>query len=128
MPLHVHKAWAVAALAAMIIYPAAAGASSVALKPTVCGVAANARLVAPWDPEVPQFLAVRNPNGPYGKASVAVTLDDRGNVVGTGVYESSGSALLDREALKSARLSRYAPEENQCSARSGSYVVVVDFD
>lgn len=138
MRLHVKTAWSVVALAALMSLPLAAGAASMTLKspisnsttasPVICGVSADARISIPWNPEVPQFLASRDPRGPYGEAGIAVTLDERGNVVETHVFESSGNALLDREALIAAKLSQYLPERNLCASRGGSYIVLVDFD
>jgi protein TonB len=65
--------------------------------------------------------------GYTGQAKVQVDLDASGNVVGTSIYQSTGSMELDRAALAAARASRYAPEERDCKNVAGSYLFVVDF-
>jgi TonB family protein len=62
-----------------------------------------------------------------GTAVVRVDLSDAGNVVGTYVARSSGSALLDRSALATAKMQAYAPETQACRAIAGSYAVEVEF-
>lgn len=62
-----------------------------------------------------------------GTAKVRVDLDDSGKVVGTSIYESTGSMELDRAAISAARNSRYAPEQRDCKNVAGSYLFTVDF-
>jgi TonB family protein len=44
------------------------------------------------------------------------------------IAESSGNALFDREALRVARGSRYAPAISECLPTAGSYIVEIDFN
>jgi TonB family protein len=66
-------------------------------------------------------------NGFNGTAKVKVDLDAAGKVVGTSIYESTGSVPLDQAALAAARESRYAPEERDCKDVPGSYLFAIDF-
>jgi TonB family protein len=65
--------------------------------------------------------------GAIGTASVRVALSETGAVTGADIYKSSGNAALDREAIKAARNSRYAPEIEDCQKVPGRYLFVVDF-
>jgi protein TonB len=85
-------------------------------------------------PEIPAKTLVtqtavepQDADGYTGQAKVQVDLDASGNVVGTSIYESTGSMELDRAALAAARASRYAPEERDCKNVAGSYLFIVDF-
>jgi protein TonB len=87
-------------------------------------------------PDVPAKTLVTQPpiepedaraQGLGGTAKIRVDLDALGNVMSASVYESTGSMELDRAALDAARQSRYAPEQRDCKAVSGSYLFNVEF-
>jgi TonB family protein len=140
MRLLCKPALTIAALVTSVAAPVCAGAVSMTLAATTpntvvpaslnCGRPnAAARITEPWYPVIPRIVQERNVVGnPYGAATVAIDLDSFGTVRATRIVASSGTQLLDREALVAARLSKYAPELSQCSPRSGSYLVTVDFD
>jgi protein TonB len=46
---------------------------------------------------------------PQGTVRVWIELDRTGQVLGSGVHSSSGSPLLDNEALRTVRTGRYPP-------------------
>lgn len=75
-----------------------------------------------------QAIAPEDAAGYTGTAKVRVDLDASGNVVGAGIYTSTGSMQLDRAAVQAARASRYAPEQRDCKNVPGSYLFVVDFE
>lgn len=93
-------------------------------KPACSAPDVAAKTLVTESPDVPQ-----DPSGQgyTGTAKVKVDLDASGNVLGTSIYESTGSMELDRAALDAARSSRYAPEERDCKNVSGSYLFTVDF-
>lgn len=60
-------------------------------------------------------------------AKVLINLDSLGNLVGARIANSSGSAILDDEALNAARQSKYAPESHNCTSFARSYYLDVMF-
>ena len=113
---------------------AAAGATTVRLVPlsppvigaTIgsCAVPFAPAGVTAAAPELPVIAAAQNVTG---IAAVRVALDARGRLVGESILNSSGNRWLDRAALRTARLSRYAAETRNCGRVGGEYALVVDF-
>jgi periplasmic protein TonB len=93
-------------------------------KPACSAPDIPAKTVFTQTPDVPDDVRSQ---GILGTAKVKVDLDASGDVVGTSIYESTGSMQLDQAALAAARQSRYAPEERECKNVSGSYLFTVDF-
>jgi TonB family protein len=113
---------------------AAAGATTVRLvplSPPVIGASVSTCAV-PFAPagvtaavtELPAIAVAQNASG---IAAVRVALDARGRLVGESILSSSGNRWLDRAALRTARLSRYAAETRNCGRVGGEYALVVDF-
>lgn len=75
----------------------------------------------------PEYPEIARQQGAVGVTQVKVDLDPKGNVVGASVYKSSGSPILDREAMKAARASRYRAEVENCVAVGGSYLFRAEF-
>ena len=73
------------------------------------------------------YPSMAQAQGATGTVSVRVSLSETGAVVGADVYKSSGFPALDREAVKAARNSRYAPEVEDCEKVAGRYLFVVEF-
>jgi TonB family protein len=65
--------------------------------------------------------------GAEGVTEVAVTLDANGNVTATGIYKSSGNALLDQAAIAAAKASKYQPEIVNCVKTAGQYKFRAEF-
>ena len=128
-----------AGVIASTILPVTAQAATLTLSPTaakaVTGAstscaraAAPARIVTPWNPEIPRIVELRNFGEPYGSARVAVDLDSHGALLGSRVVSSTGIAALDDAALVAARRSRYGAESRGCAAQPGTYMLMVNFD
>jgi TonB family protein len=60
-------------------------------------------------------------------SKVLINLDSVGNLVSARVANSSGNSILDDEALKAARESKYAPEFHNCTSFARSYYLDVMF-
>jgi len=73
------------------------------------------------------YPEIARQQGAVGTVTVRVNLNATGSVAGLNVYKSSGIAVLDAEALKAARNSRYSPEIEDCQRVAGQYLFVVDF-
>ncbi len=84
-----------------------------------------ANLKAPSPPEYPTIA--RN-EGITGSTVVRISLGPSGDVRNATVARSSGFAALDREALASARISKYEPETVSCRPVAGDYFVNVTFE
>jgi TonB family protein len=140
MRLPCKPATTIAALVASVAAPVSARAVNVTLLAAMPNTVVTgshdcdrpnvaARIIEPWYPTVARIVQERNVLGdPYGTATVAIDLDSLGVVRATRIVVSSGIQLLDREALVSALLSKYVPELSECTPRSGSYLITVDFD
>ena len=80
-----------------------------------------ARAVAPEKPAIAEMQKLS------GTTVVQVDLSDTGEVLGTAVARSSGSPMLDRAALATARAQAYAAEIKACRPVGGSYGIEVEF-
>jgi TonB family protein len=83
-----------------------------------------ATIVQTVDPFYPDEAANR---GITGTSVVRVALSETGAVTGVRVLKSSGSFVLDTEAMRVAKEMRYAPEMQACKAVAGSYAVEIEF-
>jgi TonB family protein len=66
-------------------------------------------------------------DGAFGTVSVRVDLDERANVTGTTVVESSGNSELEAAAVASARKTTFHPAIFACEAQKSSHVLDFDF-
>jgi len=64
----------------------------------------------------------------HADTQVLIELDSIGNLLQVQVNKSSGSTVLDQQALAAARGSKYAPEVRNCSSFKQSYYVDIMFD
>ncbi len=117
---------------------APAGAFSVAVRPlhphsaktSVVGVAGACR-----NPDVDARVAsaffempgIAEAQGATGTSGVAIELSSAGTLVSESIIQPSGNPNLDRAALLSARMSRFAPEVSNCAAVGGTYLYTVTF-
>lgn len=76
---------------------------------------------------MPEFPEIARQQGLRGTTTVKVEVDSTGKTVGSSVYASSGSKLLDDVALSAAAANAYAPATFMCVPIVGSYLFVVDF-
>ena len=83
-----------------------------------------ANLKVAYDPEYP---LIAKEQGIKGSALVHVGLARSGAVQSATIAKSSGSDILDREALASVRASKYEPETVSCQPVAGEYIVDVNF-
>jgi TonB family protein len=60
-------------------------------------------------------------------ALVRVTIGTNGTVLAASIYTSTGSADLDRAALRAARASTYAPKLVNCRPVTGTYIFRAEF-
>jgi TonB family protein len=74
-----------------------------------------------------EMPAIAAGQGATGTSGVAIELSSTGTLVSEYVIQSSGNPNLDRAALLSARMSRFAPEVTNCAAVGGSYLYTVTF-
>jgi TonB family protein len=74
-----------------------------------------------------EMPAIAEAQGATGTAGVAIQLSANGSLVAEYVLQSTGNPNLDRAALLSARMSRFAPEVSNCAAVGGSYLYTVTF-
>ena len=58
---------------------------------------------------------------------VQVTIDDKGRLLESRIYQSSNSAAIDQAALRAARQSTYAPKIENCVPVEGTYIFHADF-
>jgi TonB family protein len=94
--------------------------------PASCGAPDRpASVVRSAIPETPAFAQI---SGAAGDVVVRVDLMPDGSLQDAAVAQSSGSAALDREALRVARESEYSPALESCRAVPGSYLFTVTFD
>jgi TonB family protein len=59
---------------------------------------------------------------------VEVTVSPSGALTDANVYKSSGNSAIDREALRAAHQSTYAPKLVNCSPTSGQYLFRAEFN
>ncbi len=83
-----------------------------------------ASIVRTATPEIPPLAKLE---GASGDALVRIDLKPDGTLAGATISQSSGNAVLDREALRVARESEYGPGVESCHALSGSYLYRVSF-
>ncbi|MDE2483054.1 MAG: TonB family protein [bacterium] len=91
-------------------------------KPACAAPYVPAQAVAVVSASVPDDAAQRT-----GEAQIAVTLTPSGAVASAAIHRSTGDLMLDREALRAARASTYAPEIRDCARVGGTYLFTVDF-
>ena len=74
--------------------------------------------------EMPEIAEAK---GDSGSSVVEVDLLPSGALSHYALAQSSGNSILDDSALRTARMSKYQPETQNCVAIRGSYLLVVDF-
>lgn len=74
--------------------------------------------------ELPEIAQAK---GDSGTSVVEVDLLSSGALNHYALAQSSGNPILDDSALRTARMTSYQPETQNCAAISGSYLLVVDF-
>jgi TonB family protein len=62
-----------------------------------------------------------------GTSQVKIDLAATGDLKAASLFASSGNAVLDNAALRTAKLNRYIPETVNCRHVAGSYLVQVEF-
>ncbi len=111
------------AFAAVLFSSSVAVASA---KPASCAVADRPAVVVRWEPVQPPAIAQ------FEKLTetsvIQVDLSETGALEGAYVAASSGSAILDRAAIRALQSIVFAPETRSCKPVSGSYAVEVEFD
>jgi TonB family protein len=70
---------------------------------------------------------VAEETGARGTSVVEIDLLPNGTLGHYALAQSSGYYVLDDSALRTARLTKYQPETQNCVAIPGSYLLVVDF-
>ena len=83
-----------------------------------------ARVSRAVTPETPAIAEMQRLTG---TTMVRVDLSSTGEVLATAVARSSGSPMLDRAALATARAQGYVPEFKDCRPVAGSYGIEVEF-
>jgi protein TonB len=126
-----------------IVYSAARNLAAVALAATtlsLAGAPASAKPAAllaacPEDQPAavlshptPQMSEVAQAWGESGSVVLRIRLDASGELQDVAIKQSSGYAELDREAIRVARESRYAPATAGCAGQGGDYLYQVDFN
>lgn len=89
-----------------------------------CAPDLPARTIQAVTPDIPALAQLE---GLSGTSVVRVDLSDTGGVSGAYVAVSSGSSILDRAAIRTAKSMVYAPETRSCRAVPGSYAIQVEF-
>jgi TonB family protein len=74
--------------------------------------------------EMPEIAEAK---GDRGTSVVEIDLKPSGALNRYALAESSGSSVLDDSALRTARMTKYQAETQNCVAISGSYLLVVDY-
>jgi TonB family protein len=74
--------------------------------------------------EMPHFAEEA---GSSGTSVVEIDLLPSGALKHYALKQSSGNRVLDDSALRTARMTKYQPETQDCVAIAGSYLLVVDF-
>jgi outer membrane biosynthesis protein TonB len=102
--------------------PAAAAAAAAPAACTAPDVEASIPNVVPVD--LPPIMAGQRLNA---STVVQIDLDEYGLPSNPAIVKSSGSALLDETARKSALAQNYSPQRLDCEPVAGSYRVIIDF-
>lgn len=71
--------------------------------------------------------AIAEQQGIGGTSDVMIRLAPTGALVSESILQSSGNSYLDRAAMLSARLTKFAPEIHNCAAIGGTYLYNVEF-
>ena len=74
--------------------------------------------------EMPQ---IAEEHGDRGNSVVEIDLLPNGDLNHYALEESSGNSVLDHSAFRTARMTKYQPETQNCVAISGSYLLEVDY-
>jgi TonB family protein len=92
---------------------------------TACSVPnANAAVDGTAFFEMPGIAALQ---GAEGTSDVKIELSPNGTLLSESILETSGNPNLDRAALTSAQMTKFAPEIRNCARVGGTYVYSVDF-
>ncbi len=103
----------------------ASPASARTVEKNACSVRnADATLRSMLPLDLPPLAVIQNLSG---TAVVQFDLDAKGVARNAAIVTSSGSALLDAQALKSTLAQAYAPQIRDCENIGGQYRIVVDF-
>lgn len=79
------------------------------------------------DPPQPDVPNAARTDGTSGIATIAVTLDARGNVTAAAVAHGTGNSSLDLVALGMARAATYSPALHDCKPVAAAYTFSVKF-
>lgn len=93
-------------------------------KPVCSSPYADAATITKFTPETPQLALDQ---GLSGVAQVKVDLSADGRVLDAGIFESTGSSILDHAAVDAAKRTTYTPKIVECSRVPGSYLFRVEF-
>jgi TonB family protein len=74
--------------------------------------------------EMPSIAAVQ---GVSGTSTLKIQLDSKGNMTSSSLYNSSGNVWLDAATQRSARLTRFSPEMQNCQRIGGAYLYAVQY-
>lgn len=74
-----------------------------------------------------EIPSIAEGQGVSGVSVVEIDLNAGGTLTRSHLEKSSGDRWLDEAALRTARLSQYQPETQNCGAIAGSYLLEVDF-
>lgn len=89
-----------------------------------CAADRSVRPIQVARPEVPALAQLEHLSG---TSVVRVDLSDTGSVSSAYVAVTSGSSILDRAAIRTAKSMVYAPETRSCRPVPGLYAVEVEF-
>jgi TonB family protein len=107
-----------------LIQPSFAGTGTSGRGATCTAGHQDAAPIEMSQPEMPWLAKLMRLSG---SVKVRIDLDDAGTLQSVSIAESSGNAILDREALKAVRESTFSPEKVDCVGMAGSYAVEVSF-
>jgi TonB family protein len=74
-----------------------------------------------------EYPAIASEQEVGGTTAVKIDLAASGSLQQAGVAQSSGNFMLDDSALRTARLTKFAPEKRSCEPIAGSYILTVAF-
>jgi TonB family protein len=103
----------------------ASSASAETLAALSCSADRAAQILSNSTPMLPN---IAREQGVEGNVVLRISLSAAGRLESAAVARSSGNPLLDEEALRVARQSRYAPEIHACQHVAGAYFYEVGFD
>jgi protein TonB len=95
--------------------------------PIAAQACANPNADARAETAVADPPAIAGALGISGTSIVRVSLNEKGDLVSSSIFSSSGSSFLDTAALQSARAARFVPETRNCRAIAGTYLYEVEF-